>query len=184
MESKRVITVLDFDRFALEQALRMPVAKLSTQSMPLNPDYVDDPQIVELNGQQYVAKKFQYVANFAFAGNGTLGQTIQIDSDADFQLLFLLGSRDSNAVTVNVTEGGAGGLAWMSAPVNIDNFIGTAQLPFPAGLIPQLLPKKRVYNISCVNSSGATNNVQIIFEGYKLFPAAMAAQVGAQPSSH
>lgn len=143
---------------------------------------MDDPQLVELAGQRYVAKRFQYLANFAFAGNGSLQQTIQIDSDADFQMFFLIGSRDNAAVTVNVTEGGAGGLAWMSAPVNIDNFLGTAQLPFPFGLIPQLLPKKRVYVITCVNSSGGANNVQIAFDGYKLFPADQAGAVGAQPS--
>lgn len=143
---------------------------------------MDDPQLVELAGQMYLAKRFQYVANFAFAASGPLQQTIQIDSDADFQMIFLIGSRDNNAVTVNITEGGAGGLAWMSAPVNIDNFLGTAQLPFPFGLIPQLLPKKRVYILNLVNNSGGANNVQIIFDGYKLYPAAMAAQLGAAPS--
>lgn len=147
-----------------------------------DPQLMDDPQLVELAGQRYVAKRFQYLANFAFAGSASLQQTIQIDSDADFQMFFLIGSRDNAAVTVNVTEGGAGGLAWMSAPVNIDNFLGTAQLPFPFGLIPQLLPKKRVYVITCVNSSGGANNVQIAFDGYKLFPADQAGAVGAQPS--
>lgn len=143
---------------------------------------MDDPQLVELAGQTFCAKYFEYVANFAFAANGQLQQTIQIDSDADFQMFMLIGSRDNAAVTVMVTEGGAGGLAWMSAPVNIDNFLGTAQLPFPFGLIPQLLPKKRVYVITCVNSSGGANNVQIAFSGYKLFPAVDMAQVGAKPS--
>lgn len=142
----------------------------------------DDPQLVELAGQQYVAKRFQYVANFTFAADGKLQQTIQIDSDADFQMFFLIGSRDNPAVTVNVTEGGAGGLGWMSSPVNIDNFLGTAQLPFPFGLIPQLLPKKRVYTVTCVSSAGGANNVQIVFDGYKLFPAVDMAQVGAAPS--
>lgn len=142
---------------------------------------IDDPQIVELMGQFYVAKKFSYVANFAHAASGTISQTIQIDSDADFQMLFLVGSRDSASVTVFITEGGAGGLAWMSDPVNIDNFLGTAQLPFPL-VIPQLLPKKRVYNIKTVNTSGGANNVQVLFEGYKLYPAAQAAQLGAAPS--
>lgn len=158
---------------------------MSSQVSALSKDQLDqlmnDPQLVELGGNLYIAKMFHYIANFAFAANGTILQTIQIDSDADFQLLMLLGSRDSNAVTVTVTEGGAGGLSWMSAPVNIDNFLGTAQLPFPGGLIPQLLPKKRVYQLSLVNLGGA-NNVQISFWGYKLFPAAQAAQLGALPS--
>ncbi len=81
-----------------------------------------------------------------------------------------------------MSEGGAGGLAWQSAPVNFDLFVGTGQLPFPAGLIPQLLPKKRVYQFRLVNGTSGANNVQIDFWGYKLYPAAQAAQLGAAPS--
>ncbi len=134
-----------------------------------------DPQLQD----GFFLKYFEYVVNFAFAANGTLAGTIQIDSDADFELYYLIGSRDNAAVTVLVAEGGAGGIQWMSAPVNIDNFLGTAQLPFPIGLIPQLLPKKRVYALTLVNSSGGANNVQIIFSGYKKFPASQVAAVGA-----
>ncbi len=161
---------------------------MSTQAPALTQDQLNqlmnDPQMQELGGNLFIAKMFHYIANFAFAASGTIAQTIQIDSDADFQFLMLVGSRDNNAVTVEVTEGGSGGLAWQSAPVNIDNFLGTAQLPFPSGLIPQLMPKKRVYNIKCVNTSGGANNVQIDFWGYKLFPASQAAQLGAAPSQN
>ena len=143
---------------------------------------MDDPQMVELGGNLFIAKMFHYILNFPFAASATLTGTIQIDSDADFQLLMMIASRDDARVTVEVSEGGAGGLAWQSAPVNIDNMFGTAQLPFPGGLIPQLLPKKRVYKFSLVNTSGGANNVQLDFWGYKLYPAAQAAQLGAQPS--
>jgi hypothetical protein len=146
----------------------------------------DDPQIVELQGQLYVAKEFKYVANFAVPALAAAGnpqtQTIQIDSDADFQLINLIGSRDAVGLQVQITEGGAGGLSWQSAAVNFDNFFGTAQLPFPFGLIPQLLPKKRVYVITINNTTGGLLNAQVIFDGYKLFPVAAAAQVGAMPS--
>lgn len=184
---KEDVTVFDVDRFALEYAKRLPKAMMSSQPGALSPDQysalMNDPQLQELGGNLYIAKEFWYVANFAFAGSATLSQSIQIDSDADFQLLMLLADYTSAKVTVNVTEGGSGGLGWMSAPVNIDLFGGSAQLPFPGGLIPQLLPKKRVYNITLVNTSGAANTVQICFWGYKLFPAAQAAQLGAAPSS-
>ena len=143
---------------------------------------LNDPQMVELGGNLFVAKLFHYIANLTHTGNDTQNTTIQIDSDADFQLLMIMGSRTSNALTIQVTEGGAGGLAWQSAPVNIDNFLGTAQLPFPGGLIPQLLPKKRVYKITTVDTSGSANNVQVDFWGYKLYPASQAAQLGAAPS--
>jgi hypothetical protein len=147
---------------------------------------MDDPQMVELGGNLYIAKMFHYIANFVFAGTepaNTLQGTIQIDSDADFQLLMILGTATTVALlTIQVTEGGAGGLAWQSAPVNFNNFCGTAQLPFPAGLIPQLLPKKRVYSFIVINGSAGANPVQIDFWGYKLYPAAQAAQLGAAPS--
>jgi len=164
---------------------------MSTQSDPLTQDQfqklMDDPQMVELGGNLFIAKMFYYVINFPFLGtepNNTLLGTLQIDSDADFQLLMMMATRASNVVTVEITEGGAGGLAWQSSPVNIDNMFGTAQLPFPGGLIPQLLPKKRVYKFSLVNGSGGANAVQLIFWGYKLYPAAQAAQLGAAPSQN
>lgn len=143
---------------------------------------IDDPQFVELMGRMYIAKKFSYVANNVHAGNDKIASTIQIDTDANFQLLFLIGSRTSALVTIEVFEGGAGGLAWQSDPVNIDNFLGTAQLPFPL-VIPQLLPKNRVYKVQTVDTSGSANTVQVIFEGYKLYPAEQAAQVGAAPEN-
>lgn len=147
------------------------------------PPFIDDPQLVELAGNLYIAKFFDYLVNFPFAASATINTQLTIDSDADFQMIWLVGSRDNAAVTVQVTEGGAGGLGWSNLPVNIDNFLGSAQLPFPIGLIPQLLPKKRVYQFALVNTSGGANNVQLVFRGYKLFPAQMAAQVGAAPSN-
>lgn len=180
------LTVFEADSLALDLAKKLPAAMMSSAGSTLTQDQqaqlMDDPQFQELGGKYFIAKMFHYIANFAFAGNGSLLQTIQIDSDADFQLLMILADFTSNAVTVLVNEGGAGGLSWMSAPVNIDLFAGNAQLPFPGGLIPQLMPKKRVYQITMVNSSGAPNNVQLSFWGYKLYPAEQAAQLGAAPS--
>jgi len=161
---------------------------MSTQPGALTQDQLNalqsDPQIMELGGNLYIAKLFHYIVNNTHAGNDTQTSNFQIDSDADFQLLMLIGSRTSNSATIEITEGGAGGLAWQSNPVNIDNFLGTAQLPFPAGLIPQLMPKKRSYKVKTVDSSGAANNIQVDFWGYKLYPAAMAAQLGALPSQN
>jgi hypothetical protein len=185
---RKIITVQDLDRWLLDRAKKMPRAMNASQGSGLTQDQLNqlmnDPQIQELGGNLYIAKNFSYVIpTFAFAGNGTLGASLQIDSDADFQLLMLIGDYTSSAVTIAITEGGAGGLAWQSNPVPIDCFLGTAQLPFPAGLIPQLMPKKRVYNISVVNTSGAANNVNLVFWGYKLYPAEQAAQLGAAPSN-
>jgi hypothetical protein len=159
---------------------------MSTQAPALSQDQLQalqqDPQIQELGGQLYIAKLFHYIVNNTHAGNDTQTSSFQIDSDADFQLLMLIGSYTSASATIEVTEGSAGGLAWQSNPVNIANFLGTAQNPFPAGLIPQLMPKKRSYKVKTVDSSGSANSIQVDFWGYKLYPAAMAAQLGALPS--
>jgi hypothetical protein len=143
---------------------------------------IDDPQIIELAGKLYLAKFFIYLVNFAHAAAGVISQSLTIDSDADFQLLYLIASRTSALDTVEIFEGSAGGLAWQSGPVNIDNLAGTAQLPFPIGLVPQLLPKKRVYNIRSTNTFAGANPVQLCFTGYKLYPAEQIASLGAQPS--
>jgi len=179
-------TIFDLDRFALDHAKNFPKLMGSSQVAPLTDhqmqQLMNDPQLQELGGNLYIAKLFHYIVNNTHTGNDTKTSTLQIDSDADFQLLMMVGSRTSALATIEITEGGAGGLAWQSAPVNVDNFFGTAQLPFPAGLIPQLMPKKRVYIVKTVDSSGAANSIQVDFWGYKLFPAAQAAQLGAAPS--
>lgn len=187
MRKKNELSVFEFDRWALEQAKKRPVPMDSSSGGALTAaqqaQLMDDPQMQELGGNLYIAKLFHYVANLTHAGNDTQNTTIQIDSDADFQLLFIDATVTSTKLTVQVTEGGAGGLAWQSAPVNVALFAGNANNPFPAGLIPQLLPKKRVYSIQTVDTSGAANAVQIDFWGYKLYPAAQAAQLGAAPSN-
>jgi hypothetical protein len=186
-KTEKFPTIADFDRFALDEAKRLFVPMGSSQASAMTDQQMqqlmNDPQMQELGGNLYIAKLFHYIVNNTHSGNDTKTSTLQIDSDADFQLLMLVGSRTSALATIEITEGGAGGLAWQSAPVNVDNFFGTAQLPFPAGLIPQLMPKKRVYIVKTVDTSGSANSIQIDFWGYKLFPAAQAAQLGAAPSA-
>ena len=155
---------------------------------------LDDPQLVQLAGDVFVAKFFIYLANFAFAtaGNATpvqLTQSIQIDSDADFQLLYLTGnatgadaSDQSGFCQISVFEGSAGGLGWQTNPVNWNNWVGTGQLPFPIGLIPQLLAKKRTYNIQVISNSAQAVSAQVCFVGYKLYPASQSMALGAAPS--
>jgi hypothetical protein len=125
-----------------------------------------DPQIVD---GQFMRGYWYTVPPFAFAGSGTDSKTLTIQ-DEDFEVEFLMVTRTSPLVTVEVFDGGLGGYPWQSAPVNIDNWAGTAQLPFPFGLFTQLLPRKRTYSFRLVNSSGAANNVQIALFGYKRLP--------------
>ena len=151
---------------------------------------LDDPQLVQLAGDVYVAKFFIYLANFVFPGaGGTVTQSIQIDSDADFQLLYLTGnatgadeSDQSGNCQISITEGSAGGLGWQTNPVNWNNWVGTGQLPFPIGLIPQLLPQKRVYNIQVISTAAQAVTAQLCFVGYKLYPASQSMALGAAPT--
>lgn len=183
---EKSITVFRADELALELAKNLPAAMASSAPGALTADQLaqlqNDPQFMELGGNLYFAKLFHYIVNLTHTGNDTQNQSFQIDSDADFQLLFLMSTQTSTSLSIQVTEGSAGGLAWQSTAVNIQNFCGSAQNPFPAGLIPQLMPKKRSYKVTTIDSSGSANTVQVDFWGYKLYPAAMAAQLGALPS--
>lgn len=186
---KNRVTVFDADQSALELAKNLPAAMMMASTPgALTADQMaqlqNDPQFMELGGNLYFAKLFHYIVNLTHAGDDTQNQSFQIDSDADFQLLMLMGTFTSSALSIQVTEGSAGGLAWQNNPVNILNFLGTAQNPFPAGMIPQLMPKKRSYKVTTIDTSGAANTVQVDFFGYKLYPAAMAAQLGALPSQN
>ena len=102
---------------------------MSTPAPALTQDQLNslqqDPQIMELGGQLYIAKLFHYIVNLTHAGNDTQNASFQIDSDADFQLLFLMSTQTSTSLSIQITEGSAGGLAWQSDFVNILNFTGT-----------------------------------------------------------
>ena len=130
-----------------------------------------DPQIVD---GQFMKGYWYVVPPFAFAGSGVLNNTLTIQ-DEDFEVEFLLVTRDDARVTVEVFDGGISGYPWQSAPVNIDLFAGLAQFPFPFGLFTQLLPRKRTYSFRLVNSSGGANNVQIALFGYKRLPPPQAS---------
>ncbi len=144
-----------------------------------------------MNPDLFNYKYFAYVRNFAVPLNGRQQITILIDTDADFELFYLVGNRTDPRLTVFVTEGGAGGIGWSNGGgtedrPNFDNVFGTAQLPFPVGLIPQLLPKKRLYSIELVDSSGAINAGQIAFVGFKRYPKSpeeLAALAAEQPEA-
>lgn len=140
-----------------------------------------------MNPDLFNYKFFAYVRNFVVPLNGRQTVTIVIDTDADFELFYLTGNRTDPRLTVLITEGGAGGVGWSNGGStedrpNFDNIFGTAQLPFPVGLIPQILPKKRVYSIELIDSSGAQNSGQIAFVGFKRFPKS-AEQLEAEQAA-
>lgn len=124
---------------------------------------------------------FDYVVNAIVpanagqpAGPAALNVSLQIQQDADFELVFIVGTSTSPLGDVAVQDG-ATGRNLMSAPVNYANFFGTAQLPFPL-VEPYIIARSTAVNFSFRDASGAQNTVQLVLRGYKLFPQSQPAQ--------
>ena len=118
---------------------------------------------------------FDYVVNATVPANSTgFPVSLQIQQDADFEIVFLVGTHTSPLADVNVQDG-ATGRSFMSAPVNVDNYFGTAQLPFPL-VEPYIIARSSSINFTFRDTSGAQNMIQLVLRGYKLFPQKNAAQ--------
>jgi hypothetical protein len=124
---------------------------------------------------------FDYVVNAIVPANsGQAGGpapflvSLQIQQDADFETVFLAGTRTSPLADVQMSDG-ATGRNFSNAPVNVDNFFGTAQLPFPL-VEPYVFARSTSVNFSFRESSGAPNTIQLVLKGYKLFPQQNPAQ--------
>jgi hypothetical protein len=109
--------------------------------------------------------------------NGNLPVSLQIQQDADFEWVFRVATRTDPRVTIDVSDG-ATGRKYTSAPVNIDNYAGTAALPFPL-VEPFIIARATSINFAFQDSSGAQNTVQFVLSGYKLFPQGNPAQGSA-----
>ena len=107
---------------------------------------------------------------------------LQILSDADFEWWWTLASRTSNLLKVLMKEQATGrdfigttastvaGTATFNG-INIDLWAGTAlaSAAFPLA-VPYIMPATRVYSLLFTDDSAATNTVQIVFSGFKLWP--------------
>ena len=121
---------------------------------------------------------FDYVINAVVPLN-SLGfpVSLQIQQDADFEIVFLAGTRTSPLADVQMSDG-ATGRNFSSGPVNVDNFFGTAQLPFPL-VEPYIIARSSSVNFTFRDTSGAQNTIQLVLRGYKLFPQQNPAQGSA-----
>jgi hypothetical protein len=124
---------------------------------------------------------FDYVINAVVPANsgqpggpGGLNVSLQIQQDADFEWVFTVGTRTSPLADVDIKDG-ATGRSLNSAPVNVDNFFGTAQLPFPL-VEPYIIARSTAINFVFRESSGVQNTIQLVLRGYKLFPQGNPAQ--------
>jgi hypothetical protein len=137
---------------------------------------------------QFERQFFSYVLDYAVPGNAVQSPTqLQILSDADFEWWWLLGSRTSNLLKVLMKEQATGRdfigttASATSGPatfngINVDNWFGTAQgsAAFPLA-VPYIMPATRVYTLLWSDTSGATNTVEVVFSGFKLWPRPKAS---------
>jgi hypothetical protein len=132
---------------------------------------------------QFERQFFSYVLDRAVPGNATQDPNqLQILSDADFEWWWVLASRTDTRLKVMMKEQATGRdfigttASASSGPatfngINIDNWAGTAlaTAAFPLA-VPYIMPATRVYTLLFTDTSGATNTVQLVFSGFKLWP--------------
>jgi hypothetical protein len=100
------------------------------------------------------------------AANATVTSTISVDKDSSFCVTKITGSATGNCL-VTIQEQGRD-RQWSNAAVHIRNLIGSGAEPniLPS---PRFLEKGSVVSISMQDLSGAANNVEMNFVGFKLF---------------
>ena len=105
-----------------------------------------------------------------------LQDPLVFDFDADFEWVWTVAS-STGIFSVLITDRTAN-RQLANNPINGENFAGTAQLPFPL-VEPYLFARATTALATLNDRSGAGNTVQLVFRGFKLFPAA-APQQGSQ----
>jgi hypothetical protein len=128
-----------------------------------------------MNAQQVPLRvPFDYVVDAVVPLNAALIVVRQFDEDADFEWVFTVATATSPLLTVELTDVATGRLL-MSNPINLPNFAGTAQLPWPM-VEPYVIARSSSLRFRFVDASGGQNTVQIVLRGYKLYPANAPAQ--------
>jgi hypothetical protein len=121
---------------------------------------------------------FDYV--FPSAVLTALQQNLQdpltFDYDADFEHIWTVAS-STGIFSVTITDKSAN-RQLSNAPVNGENFAGSAALPFPL-VEPYIWARAATVLATFNDRSGGGNTVQLVFRGYKLYPA-VTQQQGSQ----
>jgi hypothetical protein len=106
----------------------------------------------------------------------TVQPSIVIDGDSDFMCIWLIA--DSTGTFDITFADNATGRTFMRQPVHNVNIFGTAQLPFPL-LPPYTFRRQGSIGLTITNTSGADNDIQIVFSGKKIFPTLASGAAGA-----
>ena len=112
---------------------------------------------------------FDYVYDYVIPASGQIAIAVQILS-FDFLLKWLLGYSATPTDKVQVTDNN--GRQWSNAPIQLQNFAGSAQLPFPVQ--PNWLQAKNTtLTITVTGTPGHTG--EIVLRGINLGDAPAAA---------
>ena len=110
------------------------------------------------------------------ANQQNLNDPLVFDYDADFEQIWIV-ANSTGLFSVTITDKSAN-RQLSNAPINGENFAGTAALPFPL-VEPYIWARSSTALAQFNDRSGSGNTVQLVFRGYKLYPAA-AQQQGSQ----
>lgn len=105
-----------------------------------------------------------------------LQDPLVFDYDADFEHIWTV-ANSTGLFSVTVTDKSAN-RQLSNAAINGENYAGTAALPFPL-VEPYIWARSSTALATFNDRSGGGNTVQLVFRGYKLFPA-IAQQQGSQ----
>lgn len=98
--------------------------------------------------------------------NGSTSFNVSINIDSHFLVQKITGTR-TGAALVNIIDGSTD-RAWMDRPMHFDNLVGNSQ--FPNVLVaPRFLSRGTVVNIQLQDLSGASNDIEMVFHGVKLY---------------
>lgn len=130
--------------------------------------------------QQPFRVPFDYVLPNAVLIANQVGVVVsqQIDQDSDMEVIWIV-SNQTGLYSVTLRDPSTG-RDMSTAPVNGENFAGTAQLPFPL-VEPYVWARTSTIKATFNDRSGAGNTIQLVLKGYKLYPrgAPMQGSQGA-----
>lgn len=128
--------------------------------------------------QQALRVPFDYVFNTASLTADQQGLPVPLvfDYDADFEHIWTV-ANSTGLYSVQLTDRSTNRVL-SNNPVNGENFAGTAALPWPL-VEPYVWARASTAVASFSDRSGASNAVQLVFRGFKLFPASAPQQGSA-----
>lgn len=122
-----------------------------------------------------------YVLDAVLTALATLNFTIQIQQKADFEWVQRIAS-STGRFKVNIKDAATGRTLITNSSngtnpdtVNDQNYFGTAQLPNPL-LQPYVFARSSSISVTLTDTSNAGNTIQIVFDGFDLYPAGAPGQ--------